>query len=615
MAHIDPATGLNVPDDDGPIPVPDAGSLGEQSNPALPPVLPQPPPGPPRNLIKADEPITITPGPDQPPPAAVPPGMPAAPALPGAPPPVLPPASTPPAGRPQLVTSQKLTSPEQVDALKNVDAANAKIRDNSAQAGDLSVEKQQLASLQADDLLKAHQAQADARAKVQAAFERQQAIDNANIEKARADGLKDPDAGQSWTHRLMRALVIGLGQYAATVTHTENMAATIFERDRKEKRQAQVDKLNAAKETGKLTQDQYRSELAALDAKDVGQIEAFKARWQAESARLGIPQARIDANANTLALDKQAAEARQKLLNEDRVTVRDETPAELKAGKAKGGGGGSDDALAKFATKAGQLGPGDTIPSDLVLLGRRAGLKANQIAAEVDKYRMSADKAASANARANGSGAGGIGSVRQNAVLGNLAEAEKAAKDITPGGVSLDSIRQLQTNEETSTAAHHSAQSGMFGNLMARGSRAIGAAARGRYDGIPEDQQKKITAAEQVITHLTEMQQGKNIETLEQYRDRYSPYVPGLSEAEVRRREKALPGLVAEQRAIQDPKGVGRQRVQAAEDPRIEAARAVAADPARFNRLNPAQKAAILKAARTKAPADNGGNPNDDITL
>jgi hypothetical protein len=63
------------------------------------------------------------------------------------------------------------------------------------------------------------------------------------------------------------------------------------------------------------------------------------------------------------------------------------------------------------------------------------------------------------------------------------------------------------------------------------------------------------------------MQQRKNIETLEQYRDRYSPYVPGLSVEEVRRREKALPGLVAEQRAIQDPKGVGTKRQESVKPP------------------------------------------------
>jgi hypothetical protein len=176
--------------------------------------------------------------------------------------------------------------------------------------------------------------------------------------------------------------------------------------------------------------------------------------------------------------------------------------------------------------------------------------RADQLARDADRKEAAAEKAT-------------VGSVRQNAVLGNLAEAEKAAKDV--GEVSIDAINKLQTNTEQAKAGEHSATSGVVGNVLTRAARGVGLAARGQYDGISDAEQKKITAANQVITHLTEMQQGKNIETLEQYRDRYSPYVPGLSLEEVRRREAALPGLVAEQRAIQDPKGVGIKRTAGAE--------------------------------------------------
>lgn len=164
-----------------------------------------------------------------------------------------------------------------------------------------------------------------------------------------------------------------------------------------------------------------------------------------------------------------------------------------------------------------------------------------------------------------------VGSVRQNAVLGNIAEAEKAVKDL--GEVPIESIQKLQTNTEQAKAGEHSATGSVTGNLLTRAARATGLAARGQYDDIPEGDQKKITAAKQVITHLTEMQQGKNLETLEQYEQRYSPYVPGLSVEEVRRREKALPGLVAEQRAIQDPNGVGTKR-QAKAAPQTDAEQA-----------------------------------------
>lgn len=191
--------------------------------------------------------------------------------------------------------------------------------------------------------------------------------------------------------------------------------------------------------------------------------------------------------------------------------------------------------------------------------GRLALARTSEADAHADRVAAREEKAAEKNTKAT------VGSVRQNAVLGNLAEAEKAAADIGP--VSEKSIRLLQTNEEKATAAKHSAESGIFGNVMANTGRALGMTPRGRYEGIPPEEQKKITASDQVITHLTEMQQGKNLETLDQYRDRYSPYVPGLSIEEVRRREAALPGLVAEQRAIQDPNGEGRKRTGGSESP------------------------------------------------
>jgi hypothetical protein len=66
---------------------------------------------------------------------------------------------------------------------------------------------------------------------------------------------------------------------------------------------------------------------------------------------------------------------------------------------------------------------------------------------------------------------------------------------------------------------------------------------------------------------------------------------------------------------------VGTKRQKAAEgpDPRIEQAKAVLADPKASARLSPAERAYLLKVTRpqkkTAAPADNGGNPLDDITL
>jgi hypothetical protein len=553
-------------------------------------------------MIKIDEPINISAKPE-PPPIPGPAAIPQIPAVGPMTPTPLGPAPVP--GPRQVITKQELQSPGEVAARQDRANAVAGLRETAGQQGEVNAAKATNEATQADEYQKLLAQQQEAAAKEKAAWDARKAKDAQIVAQAREDGLKDPNAGESFGHKLLSALAIGLGQYSAAMTHTDNAAARIFEDARKEALGRQQAKITAAEKAGELTHEQAREAMSDLQAKDLGQIQAFNARWKAESAKLGIPQARIDANKNTQTLDKAEAEATAKLDQADRITVRDLTPKELKEGKPKGtgGGGGAISELAQMKQDG----------ADPAAIQRRA----EQLHIKPKDY-LPVIKDVEAG---NKPGGGGIGSVRQNAVLGNLAEAEKAAKDITPGGVSMDSIQKLQTNEETSKAAHHSAEGGVFGNLAARAARMTGAAARGRYDGIPEDQQKKITAAEQVITHLTEMQQGKNIETLEQYRDRYSPYVPGLSEAEVRRREKALPGLVKEQRAIQDPAGVGLKRQKAAEgpDPRIEQAKAVLADPKASARLSPAERAYLLKVTRpqkkTAAPADNGGNPLDDITL
>jgi hypothetical protein len=63
MAHIDPSSGQRVPDDHDPIPsVPDAGSVGAQTSPALPPILPQPVLQPPAAQAKLNDPSQVLPG-------------------------------------------------------------------------------------------------------------------------------------------------------------------------------------------------------------------------------------------------------------------------------------------------------------------------------------------------------------------------------------------------------------------------------------------------------------------------------------------------------------------------------------------------------------------------
>lgn len=364
------------------------------------------------------------------------------------------------------------------------------------------------------------------------------------------------------------------------------------------------------------------------DARLLARYNVALKQGEASLRNQGMTQAQIDGDKRIMSLRAGAAQALAQArkdddahaLNQARIeSLKAKAARDAKKAKGGGAGGGGGGGLRAFVAAANELGPGDPITPDVAALGRAAGLKPNQIAAEVDRYRGSGAKSAKA-------GAGGVGSVRQNAVLGNLAEAEKAAKEIKPGTVSMSSLQRLQTNTERHTAAQHAAASplGAVGNAIGR---AVGFTPRGEYDGIPDDEQKQITAQKQVITHLTEMQQGKNLETLEQYEKRYAPYYPGLSEAEVRRREEALPMLVAEQRAIQDPQGTGTKRQAAGEAraatgegsidaERMRKAKAALASPNAPAAVK-AEAAKYLKRAikSGEKAAAGGGTPIEDIVL
>lgn len=396
---------------------------------------------------------------------------------------------------------------------------------------------------------------------------RQQQIDDAVKEKqASYSDLKNPE-GQSFGDKLGAAIAIALGGYGqglmlkGGIKGAQNEGLNAVNKQIEQEHQRKVDRMKAASDSVlearygfKDAADNQRAAMNDLDADRAAKYRLIAAEAEEQLRSQGVN----DADTKTNALVLNALQEAQK--STDQITAREEQ-RENERTKAE-----AENKLAQAHLDQGerQIKATDAQRRETNYEHRREFelKREDQLQRDADRKEAAKDKAT-------------VNSVRQNAVLGNLAEAEKATKDV--GEVSIDAINKLQTNTEQAKAGEHSATSGVIGNVLTRGARALGLAARGQYDGIPPEEQKKITAANQVITHLTEMQQGKNIETLEQYRDRYSPYVPGLSLEEVRRREAALPGLVAEQRAIQDPNGVGTKRqekAKPAEAPKGDAAEA-----------------------------------------
>jgi hypothetical protein len=379
---------------------------------------------------------------------------------------------------------------------------------------------------------------------------RQQQVDDAIKEKQAAyTDLKNPE-GTSWADRIGSSIAIALGgvgqglMLKGHVAGAQNEGLIAVQKNIDREHQRKVERLKDANDSVmearygfKDAADNHRAALNDLDADRAAKYRLIAAEAEEQLRKNGADDAAIKTNGVVL----QALQEAQK--STDQITAREEQ-REVERQKA----------AAENKLAAAHLDLGERTLRATEAQRRDTNTEhAREFGIKEKDYN---DRAAAAREAAAEKAT--VGSVRQNAVLGNLAEAEKATKDI--GEVPISSIQKLQTNTEQAKAGEHSATGSVTGNLLTRAARATGLAARGQYDGIPEEDQKKITAAKQVITHLTEMQQGKNLETLEQYEQRYSPYVPGLSEAEVRRREAALPGLVAEQRAIQDPKGVGTKR-------------------------------------------------------
>jgi len=193
-----------------------------------------------------------------------------------------------------------------------------------------------------------------------------------------------------------------------------------------------------------------RQMLRDADARLLAKYNLALKQGEAQLKSQGASQAEIDADGRIVKL--RAAQAAAKIqaqkdadthaLNQARIARLNAQAArdQRKAKGGGGGGGGGGGALTKFVEQAGQLAPGDPIPPDLVVLGRQAGLKVNQIASEVDKYRGSGAKAVKA----------GIQTERQ---LSKEAEAWAKKNNIAPLIKKQDELNAVM--EELDTAPHN----------------------------------------------------------------------------------------------------------------------------------------------------------------
>jgi hypothetical protein len=384
---FNPATGMWEDDQH-----PDGGSLGEQAAAPQAPLGPPPaaqapgpeapspePQAPP--VVKIDEPFTI--------------GARSEPAAPGGPPSVLP-APLPPVApyspdMPAPVPAGRVVSP--------TEAANLGATDKNTAAG-LSTAQDKGALAAAGAQAKADAAAHDADTQQQFIAERQRIADEATKRIAEREqqanqdwqqykntGLHDPDADKSFGRKLLEAIAVSLGAYGSTLAHSSNTAAQMIADANKEnidRQKAQQEKLfQQAQHSGKDV-DAARQErddaFRQLDLKHSALLESSTAQLKAQLAKIGIPQAQIDANSDVQELTQKALKQREDVLksirqDETSLAKADISAAAKRARHAAAAGAGAAGGTSWMdAAKEAAQQPGAT-PMSVAKAAQEAGYR------------------------------------------------------------------------------------------------------------------------------------------------------------------------------------------------------------------------------------------------
>lgn len=393
MAHLSPATGLMEDDADGPAP-PQGGSLGAQ---AAAPVAPPPIQGPP--LPSAIAPVQGPPAPPieaPPPPVAIPDKL-------SAIPPVTPYQAQPPVA----VPPSRVVSPAESQTLGQIDQNTAARGITAQQGGQLDTKKAEAQAEQAERNrleAEAHQAERQKLAEESAARVKEaEARQQQQYDAYRQMGIKDPEAEQSFGHRLLAAIAIGIGEYAAVKGGGTNRAAQLISAANAQNialQKAAIEKQFQAAQLAGGDVIQARTDrdeaMKGLDQKHAALLDSSAAKLKSELGRIGVPEQQIAANGEVQKIENEALQLREKNLTSIRGDQERLDAAEIAAAarKKKGGAGtgGSPDAMTAFTDAAGQLKPGEQIPASVVALGIKAGLKRDKIASQVDAYRNTGTK-------------------------------------------------------------------------------------------------------------------------------------------------------------------------------------------------------------------------------
>lgn len=344
------------------------------------------------------------------------------------------PGPPPPSATPELPPGPVDIADQERQLLNaNAQSTNAKIAARQKQGGveaQAAAEQAQLAQ-ENEQRLKREQAESE-QATAQANAITQQWVDKyqAQSEKRAQMGLHDPVDDMATWQKVLAGLSITIGGLAGPNNPGMKMVKDALDRNFR-LQQAKIENQNeivaGAREGMQGSMSQKQQKLLDLKMKHADAYDAAAAKLTTLRMRQGqsAAQAKTDADvaelhdqankerlegfqalhklemdAAHLAIEKQKADA-------EKIRADAYAAAQGRKGKHGGGGGGGTDAFSRFVAAAGELKPGDPIPPELAVLGRHAGLKPNQVAAEVDRYRGSGAKAETAAGKAANAGLAG----------------------------------------------------------------------------------------------------------------------------------------------------------------------------------------------------------------
>lgn len=585
-------------DDEHPL----GGDVGEQAGAPVVPVAP---------------PVSQAPGPEViPPPAAL-----------GAPAPVMPVPGMPPPGvnpyQPQVmppIPTSRVVTPAEAGNLAAIDQNTAARATTAQDAGNVSAEEK-LARVQeadrrewlADAKLQERNRIADeATKRIQA----RTAQADADYKEYKSFGIKDPEASDNFATSILKAVVVGLGQYASGINGGPNAALAIITDANKEninRQKAQQEKLfQTAQRSGKdveVARQERDDSFKQLDLKHSALLESSAAMLRSELARMGVPQAQIDANKDIQKIEQEGLAIRERTLagirDDETALARADiaAAARKKATKTGGGGGAKLEGSAQLAEYA-QANPGDT--AGLYRLGAKLGLGQKDVNAAINQNKAS-------------EGAQGT-ATKAAAALSAIDRIDKLGYKPT-----RDEIQKWLTNQREVARAEEAGKGGgaasFVGSALASGAQGIGWLAQNEYEGLSPRARMYFTNVRQYMENIGREASGAAISQGE-WNNFYGQYGPqsegGLNAARenIRNRFK-LTGVAG--RSLEASGGVppvSEKKGGNEEDEKTKQARQIVNDPAAAAKAAKQYKMTVEQVkAKALLHLRSARQPAADITL